>query len=448
MYGKPMTAGAPWKHIARFAFPILCGALLQQLYNTVDMIVVGKFAGQNELAAVGNTGTTVFLFLAVAIGFSAGNGVVVAQNFGAGRDREVRETAATGIVLLLAMGLAATLLGIVFSRFVYVRFVSTPDRILGSTLRYFRIYCAGLVFQFGYNILSSILRAVGDSAATLYFLLIAAILNVVLDLLFVGVFRWGGAGAAVATDISQAGSMLAAWIYMARKYPVFRFEWRDLVWKSALARETLRVGFPIALQLVIVSLGLTLIQRAVNSFGEVMTASFSVGHRVELYLHLPCNAIQATLATYTGQNIGAGRMDRVKLGARQGLAISILLTAAISTPVWIFADRIVALFALSDTAAAYCTSHIRAIALINVILASYVPLFGVFQGNRHTGFPTVVALCALGSRVIVTYLWKDTAFFGPSIVWWNGAFGFCTGCLVAWSYFLSGRWKRPPAKTA
>ena len=453
MYGKPMTAGAPWKHIAGFAFPILCGSLLQQLYNTVDMVVVGNYAGQDELAAIGTTGTLVFLFLAVAIGFSAGNGVLVAQHFGAGRDREVRETAAVGILLLLAMGLAASAVGIVFSRFAYVRFVSVPDKILASTLVYFRIYCAGLVFQFGYNILASILRAVGDSAATLYFLLTAAVLNILLDLLFVGVFRWGSAGAAVATDIAQAGSMIAAWVYMARKYPVFRFGWRDLarkcplLWKSPLVRETLWVGFPIALQLVIVSLGLTLIQRAVNSFGEVMTASFSVGHRVELYLHLPCNAIQTTLATYTGQNIGAGRMDRVKLGARQGLTISILLTAVISIPVWVFADRIVMLFGLGDTAAAYCRSHIRTIALINVILAAYVPLFGVFQGNRHTGFPTVVALCALGSRVIVTYLWKDTVFFGASIIWWNGAFGFCTGCLVAWIYLLSGRWKRRPAES-
>jgi len=445
MYGKPMTAGAPWRHIANFAFPILCGLLLQQLYNTVDMLVVGNFAGQNELAAVGTTGTLVFMFLAAAIGFSAGNGVVVAQRFGAGDDKGVRENAATGILLLLAMGAAATVVGIALSRFAYVHLVSTPEKILDSTLLYFRIYCAGLTFQFGYNIISSILRAVGDSAATLYFLLTAAVLNVLLDLLFVGVFRWGSAGAAVATDIAQAGSMLAAWIYMARKYPVFRFGMRGLRLKPKQAADTLRVGFPIALQLVIVSLGLTLIQRAVNGFGEVMTAAFSVGHRVELYMHLPCNAVQTTLATYTGQNIGAGRMDRVKLGARQGLTISVLLTAAVSVPVWIFAERIVALFALEGAATEYCVAYLHALALVNVILAAYVPLFGVFQGNRHTGIPTVVALCALGSRVIVTYLWKDSAFFGASIIWWNGAFGFCAGCTVSWIYFLSGRWKTRPA---
>ena len=448
MYGRPMTEGAPWKHLVRFAFPILCGSLLQQLYNTVDTIVVGNYASQDELAAVGTTGTLVFLFLAVAIGFSAGNGVVVAQHFGAGRDREVRRNAATGILLLLAMGLVSSVAGIVFSRFAYVHAVKVDSSILAPTLAYYRIYCAGLVFQFGYNIVAAILRAVGDSAASLYFLLIAAILNVGLDLLFVGGFGWGAAGAAFATDVAQACSMAAAWIYMVRKYPVFRFRMRDFVWRSAAVRDTLRVGFPIALQLVIVSLGLTLIQRAVNSFGKAMTASFTVGHRIELYLHLPCNAIQTTLATYTGQNVGAGRMDRVKLGLRQGLTISILLTAAISAPVWIFSDEIISLFALSEKAAEYCGRHLRAIALINVILAGYVPLFGVFQGNRHSGLPTVVALCALTSRVIVTYLWKDTACFGESIIWWNGAFGFCTGLLVAWIFLLSGRWKLRPAGTA
>ena len=436
-----MTAGAPWKHILKFMFPILCGSLLQQLYNTVDTIVVGNSVGQEALAAVGTTGTLVFLFLAVAIGFSAGCGVIVAQHFGAENDRAVREDAATGIALLLGMGVLASVAGAVFSHAAFTRFVAVPENILPSTLLYFRIYCAGLVFQFGYNIIAAILRAVGDSAATLYFLLIAAVLNIVLDIVFVAGFGWGVAGAAAATDISQAASLAAAWCYMARKYPVFRFRLPELRWRSVPARETLRLGAPIALQLVIVSLGLTLIQRAVNSFGAVMTASFTVGHRIELYLHLPCNALQATLATYTGQNIGAGRMDRVALGARQGVTASILLTAVISLPVWIFAEWFGRLFSLDAPAAAYCVRHLRAIALINVILAAYVPVFGVFQGNRHTGIPTVVALCALTLRVIVTYLWKDGPLFGASIIWWNGAFGFCAGCAVTWIYYLSGRWR-------
>lgn len=442
MYGKPMTGGVPWKHILRFSLPILAGALLQQLYNTVDTIVVGNFSGERALAAVGTTGTLTFLFLAVAIGFSAGNGVIVSQHFGAADDRMVRRAAATGIVLLLAMGAASSVAGVVFSRIAYVRFVAVPPEILEQTLLYFRIYASGLVFQFGYNILSSILRAVGDSAATLYFLLIASVLNILLDLLFVAVFDWGVAGAAVATNISQAASMAAAWVYMKRRYPVFRYRLRELRCDGGMAKATFRIGFPIALQLVIVSLGLTLIQRAVNGFGQVMTASFTVGHRVELYLHLPCNAFQATLATYTGQNVGANRMDRVRMGARQGVFMSVLITAALSIPVWVFSGEIVRLFALSEGAAIYCNAHIRAIALINVILATYVPVFGVFQGTGHSAIPTCVALCALSLRVFVTYLCKDSGFFGYSIIWWNGAFGFCTGSIVTWCCYLSGRWRR------
>ena len=201
--------------------------------------------------------------------------------------------------------------------------LNTPAEILEQTILYFRIYALGLAFQFGYNIFSSILRAVGDSAATLYFLLISSVLNIGLDLLFVAVFHWGAAGAAIATVISQAVSFVAAYIYMTRKYPIFKFTLREYRWKRELVRQTVQLGMPICLQLIVVSFGLTFIQRAVNGFGQTMTASFTVGQRIEMYLNLPCNAFQTTLATYSGQNIGAGKIDRIKQGVRQTLVISV-----------------------------------------------------------------------------------------------------------------------------
>ena len=173
-----------------------------------------------------------------------------------------------------------------------------------------------------------------------------------------------------------------------------------------------------------------------------MTASFTVGQRIEMYLNLPCNAFQTTLATYTGQNIGAGRMDRVKTGVRQTLLISLGMTLAISAMVWIFSGKIIGLFGLGSQAAEYCTAHIRTVAFINVILSLYVPLFGVFQGANHSGFPTIVATCALSMRVFVTYLFRYSSLFGHTIIWWNGLFGFSMGCTVAWIYYLSGRWQR------
>lgn len=437
-----MTTGTPWKHTLRFAMPVLAGSLLQQLYNTVDSIVVGNFAGEEALSAVGTTGSFTFLFLALAMGFSAGNGVIVSQYYGASDEQKVRANASTGILLLLGMGLASTIIALLVSKPAFSGLVAVPAEILDKTLLYFRIFALGLIFQFGYNIFSSILRSIGDSAATLYFLLVSSVVNIVLDVLFVAGFHWGVAGAAIATDIAQALSFVAAWVYMYRKYSVFRFRPREFTWSTPLAVNTLKVGFPIALQLSIVSIGLTFIQRAVNGFGKVMTASFTVGQRIEMYINLPCNAFQTTMATYTGQNIGAGRMDRVKTGMRQTLIISLLMTAMISACIWLFSDSICTLFGLSKEAAVYCNQHLEAVAFINIILSLYVPLFGVFQGANHPAVPAVVATCALSVRVAVTYLLRYSSFFGYTIIWWNGLFGFGVACTIAWTYYLSGRWQR------
>lgn len=442
MRGKSMTEGAPWKHILKFAFPVLLGSLLQQLYNTVDTIIVGNFSSEEALSAVGTTGTITFLFLSIAIGFSAGNGVVIAQYFGAGNDKEVRKNASAGIFFLLLLGCICAALGMLVALPVFKHVVAVPEELLNLSVLYFRIYAVGLIFQFGYNILSAILRAVGDSAATLYFLLISSVANIFLDLLFVAGFHWSVMGAALATDIAQFGSFIAAYIYMVKKYPIFRFELKEYHWDQKAVRKTVQIGMPISLQLIIVSVGFTFIQRAVNGFGKAMIASFTVGNRIEQYINLPCNALQTTLATYTGQNIGAGKLDRVKKGARQGVLISVCFTIVISTLIWLMAGKIAGLFGLGAEALVYCLPHLKTVALINIVLSSYIPLFGLYQGMGHSSFPTLVATCALAVRVSVVYLFRYSAFFGASIIWWNGLFGFGAGCMVAWGFYISGKWQK------
>lgn len=437
-----MTQGSPWKHILLFSLPVFIGSLLQQLYNTVDAMVVGKFAGESSLSAVGTTASFVFFFLAIATGFSAGNGVVVAQYYGAEQRDKVRESAATGITFLMILGVVFTIFAIVTSRPVYIHFVNVPNDYIELTLVYFRVYALGLVFQFGYNIFSAILRAIGDSAATLYFLLISSVINVVLDILFVAYFHMGVYGAAVATVISQAASFVAAYFYMVKKYPIFRFKLSEYKLNKDLINKTVQIGFPMSLQLIVVSLGLTLIQRVVNGFGQVMTASFTVGYRIEMYLHLPCNAFQTAMATFTGQNIGAGKMYRVKKGALQAVLMSVLFTVAISIIILINSDFIITLFGLGEQATIYCLSHIKAIAVVTIILSMYLPLFGVFQGANHSILPMFVAIFALGIRVVVTYLFCYSDIFGHSIIWWNGLFGFGIGFLVTWTFYLSGIWQK------
>lgn len=444
MTGKSMTEGAPWKHIIKFALPVLLGSFLQQLYNTVDAIIVGNFAVKGSLPAVGTTGTVTFFFLAIAIGFSAGNGVVIAQYFGAKDEKNMRICASSGILFIMLLGIVSTIFGLLLSKPIFKILLSVDENIVDMTILYFNIYAIGLVFQYGYNIISSILRAVGDSKATLYFLLISSVINVILDLLFVAVFNWGVAGAAVATVISQFGAVVSAYLYMVLKYPIFNFKLKDYKWDKSAVLKTVKIGIPISIQMVIVSVGLSVIQKAVNEFGETMTESFTVGQRIEQYINLPCNALQTTLATYTGQNIGAGRLDRVKKGAKQTFIISLLSTIVISSLIWVFSKQIALLFNISDEAMIYCIPHIQSIAFINIILALYIPIFGLFQGMDHSGFPAIVATCALGVRIAVTFIFRYTPFFGYSIIWWNGLFGFGIGFLVTWIFYFSGKWQKRP----
>ena len=441
MNNESMTTGKPYKHIIKFFLPVFFGLLLQQLYNTVDTIVVGRYAGELSLSAVGTTGSFTYLFLALATGFSAGNGVLVSQNYGAENQEGVRKSAATGVLFLIILGIALSIFGILISYPAFKYFLNVPNSFIDKTLIYFNIYSLGLIFQYGYNIIASILRAIGDSVSTLYFLLISSIINIFLDIFFVANLNMGVQGAAIATVISQAISFVASYIYMTKKYVIFRFKLNEYILDKIIVKKTINIGLPISMQLIVVSMGLTFIQRAVNTFGQIMTASFTVGQRIEQYIMLPCNAFQTTLATYTGQNFGAKKIDRIKLGAIQTIIISLFMTLLISLTLLVFAKDIVLFFGLSGISFLYAVEHIKTVAIINIVLAAYIPLFGVFQGTGHSKLPMFVVCVALFVRVSVTYLLRYSNFLGYKIIWWNGIFGFGIGFFISWWFYITEKWK-------
>lgn len=442
MGGKTLTQGTPWKVILSFMFPVFMGLLLQQLYNTADTIIVGNFAGEMPLAAVGACGVLTLVFLALANGFSAGACVLIAQLFGAGNKEEMRRQASSALLLMLGMGAVATVVGIGISRFALKYVLATSDSLLAMADTYFKLYAAGLVFQFGYNIVAAILRGIGDSKATLYFLLVASAINVVLDIVLVYNFQMGVAGAAIATDIAQAASCVAAFVYMMKKYPLFRWKLRELTFEWSLVKKTLKTGFPMALQQLIVSFGFVFIQRAVNSYGEAMTASFTVAQKIETYMTLPANALMTTQSTYTGQNIGAGRLDRVMTGATQTVVVSEIISICILTVAFVFARTIVTAFGLGPEAADYCTSHVRCVALCLIPFASYFPFLGLFQGANDALYSTFVATAALAVRVIATYVLQEIPAISYQMIWWNTLFGWGLGCVITWTHFLRGKWKQ------
>ena len=440
MNNRTLTRGTPWKGILSFMIPVLLGLLFQQLYNTVDTIIVGNFAGETPLAAVGACGVLTMAFLALANGFSAGACILIAQLFGAGKEEDMRRQASSSFLVMLVMGVLATAVGVMISRFALTHILATPASLIPMADAYFRIYAAGLIFQFGYNIVSAILRGIGDSRATLYFLLVASVINVVLDIIFVYNMNMGVVGAAVATDIAQAVSCVVGIIYMMKKYPVFCWKLKEFTFEWSLAGRTLKTSFPMALQQFIVSFGFVFIQRAVNSYGEAMTASFSVAQKVETYMTLPASALMTTQGTYTGQNIGAGRIGRVMTGAKQTVLISEVISVCILSVVFIFAKPIVTAFGLGSEALNYCIAHVRFVAVCMPVFASYFPLLGLFQGANNAFFSTLVATGALTVRVATTYLFQGIPGVGYHMIWWNTLFGWGFSIVITWTHFLRGKW--------
>lgn len=438
---RSLTEGSPRKAILSFMFPIFLGLLLQQLYNTADAVIVGNFAGERSLAAVGACGVLTMAFLALANGFSAGAGVLTAQLFGADEKLKMRAQASTSLLLMLFMGAASVVLGILISRFALSEILSTPQSLMDMADLYFKIYSAGLIFQFGYNIIAAILRSVGDSAATLYFLIVASIINVILDILFVWKFNLGVAGAAVATGIAQAVSFIVALIYMMKKYPIFRWKLKEFSFEPKIAAQVLRTGAPMALQQFIVSVGFVFIQRAVNSFGEAMTASFTAAQKIETYMILPANALMTTQITYTGQNIGANKPERIISGAKDTILISEIISAAIAVAAFIFAKPIAKVFGLRTLSLEYCTAHIRFIACSLCVFAAYFPILGLFQGANDALYSTLVATVALTVRVASAYLLIGVPQISYNMIWVNTIVGWGAGFIITWVHFKRGKWK-------
>ena len=438
---KDLTRGTPWRLIVQFALPIMAGNLLQQLYNTADTIIVGNFNGQQALSAVGACASLTALFTALAIGFSIGAGVLISQYFGASREQALRQYAATAIVLMLAMGLLMSLIGVCSAGFLLARALGTPEALLPLTLLYFRIYAAGLVFQFGYNIAAALLRALGDSKATLYFLFVSSVLNVVLDLVFVAGLGMGVAGAAIATVISQIASCGIGFAYMHRRYALLRFSLRELRMDLKTAGRILQVGAPMAIQQSIVSCGFLFLQRLVNYYGESMIASYTVASRMENILMIPIIGIQNTMATFAGQNMGARRPDRVSKGLGQGVLVSLGMTLILCLAQIAGIPLIIRAFQLDAGAAAICRLHLFSSAVAIPIFAVYFPANGMCQGVGEGFHATFYALLALGLRVVFAYALHKTSLFGYTAIWWSQAMSWTITLVVCYVHFFRGKWK-------
>ena len=342
---KTMTEGSEWKLILLFTLPLMAGNLLQQLYNTVDGIIVGNFVSENALAAVGTCSPLTLLFVAIALGMSNGAAVVISQLFGARRLNEMKRSVATSLLLLFWMGLGFSVLGMLSAKWLLSSVLGVQGYLLDDAVLYFRVYAAGLLFQFVYNIVSAVLRSLGDSRATLYFLLISSLCNVGLDLAAVLVFRLGVLGVALATVLSQLVSALVSLLYMFRRYPDLRFAKGEFRFDREKGRLILQMGIPSTLQQCVASLGHVAIQRVINAFD--ITAGYTAAMRIESFLLIPIQGFFMGMATFTGQNLGAGKLERIYRALRRTLVMSLIVIGCVIAVIYPLAPQLVTLFVLS-----------------------------------------------------------------------------------------------------
>ena len=436
---KAMIEGNVALQVFLFTLPIMAGNFLQQLYNTVDGIVVGQFISESALAAVGTSAPVTVLYVALALGLSTGSGIIVAQYFGAGREKDLREAVSTSILMLFFFGLAFSVIGYFVTSPLMKYVLAVPEAELGMAVLYLRIYCVGLVFQFVYNIVAAVLRALGDSKATLYFLLVSSIANIILDIAFVAGLGMGVSGAALATVIAQAMSAIVSVIYMYKKYEVLRFSIHNLIFSKEKCLLALRMGIPTTLQQCAISGGNIVLQRLVNSFGVDFIAGYTVGTRLESYLVIPSLGFTAGLANFTGQNIGAGRLDRVKEGERKTLFMSFLFCLILVVLTLIFRVPLVSLFGVEGEALRMGISYLLLASPCFLLFSIYQAACGVLQGAGDVMWTMFFSLSSLVCRVIIAY----------AIAPVTGYRSLPYAMLIAWIYvtlaaqfiYRRGKWK-------
>ena len=338
-----MTEGNPTKLILSFTIPMLIGNLFQQLYNMVDSIIVGRFVGANALAAVGSTGSINFLFFSLSFGISAGIGVIVSQFFGAEKPVMVQKAIANGLYLLAVVSFLVSVVGILLARPILAG-LRTPEVILNDAVIYMRVTCAGILAVAAYNGVSAILRALGDSKTPLYFMIFSCFINIGLDLLFVIKFNWSVFGVALATVIAQLCAAIGAFCYAFIKIELFRITKENQRLNFDIIGKCFQLGIPLAAQNSMIALSCIFLQRVVNGFGESVVAANTALGRIEQLVQQPYSSLGAALTAFTGQNMGAGKVDRVKRGYRVGFFSVLIFSLIMLIPGQFFGEQIVSIF--------------------------------------------------------------------------------------------------------
>lgn len=402
---RDLTVGSPMRIILNFTLPIFIGNVFQQFYNMADAVIVGKFVGNQALAAVGSTGTIMFLIYGFVVGMTAGFTVPTAQKFGAGDEAGMRKTVAGAGILSFAVGAVLTILFMAFMK-PLLHLMNTPGDIYADAYAYIMIVSAGILAQMLYNLLSSILRAIGNSRIPLYFLIVSALLNIVLDLVLIIVFQMGARGAAVATVIAQGTSGVLCLIYIICKIPILHLKKADLRVGGAIYGMQLRIGLPMALQYSITAIGAMMVQSSLNILGSTLVAAFTAAGKIEQVVTQAYVAMGTTMATYGAQNMGAGSVPRIRQGFRSCTIIGVIYSFVAAAFIMTVGKYMTYLFVSEDVALIMNSVdiYLKCIGIFFVPLAVVNIYRNGIQGLGYGLLPMMAGVAELIGRGVVAVI--------------------------------------------
>ena len=386
-----MTKGSPWRLIVSFAMPVLLSQVFQQLYNTADTFIVGRFLGDEALAAVSSSGPLIFLLISFFEGLTLGASVVISRYFGAGEYDRVEKAIHTSIVVSVLCGVFITVFGVLMTPHI-LRWMGTDHEVLPDAIDYFRYYFLGVLAVVLYNACKSIMNALGDSKRPLYYLLLSSAINIVLDVLFIGGFGWGVWSAAFATTISQAISMILCLVHLSAKNTAFRLEWQKLRIDAEMLRQIVRYGLPSGVQNSVIGFANVIVQTNINAFGKIAMAAFGTYSKLEGFAFLPITSFTMALTTYTSQNLGACAYDRAKKGARFGIVCSMVIAELIGLAMYFFMPQLAGLFSRTPEVIALAVRQAREEALFFCLLAYSHAVASVCRGSGKAFVPMAVML--------------------------------------------------------
>ena len=434
-----MTEGVIWKQLLAFSLPLLAGNLFQQLYNTVDSVVVGNFIGSDALAAVGSSNSLINLIIGMFMGIGTGAGVIISQYYGARDEEKLHWAVHTSMALSLAGGVILIVVGVFMSPLI-LNWMGTPEGVMPSSVAYLRIFFCGSLFNLVYNMGSGILRAVGDAKRPLYYLCVSSVVNIVLDLVFVVVFGMGTEGVGYATVIAQAVSSVLIVRALIKTDDIYRLIPEKIRIDKRMMVRILKIGIPSGIQQSIISLSNVIVQANVNSFGSSAMAGFGAYSKVDGFAMLPLQSFCMAATTFTGQNIGAKKPKRVKQGVYQGIAISMAYTAVISVILYLNAKHILKIFSPDAEVISYGYSTMLILLPFYWTLAIHQILMGSIRGSGRT---MVSMLIGVGNMCILRMIYINLLVpFLPSFgaVMWCYPITWITTMLMDCIYTLKARW--------